>query len=228
MQYLVILGMFVAALSLVGCDRPEKEVAKEAPTSQPARAEESVQAPVASDEPEPAEPEPLVENAEGEPLPLDSMTIEEKEGFLFDSVTPEKGEFPSAAWEIFFPTPNENWGHQFEADGAYTYWDHSAEAIQRGITTRTGSGGSKATRSKCNSVSTLCTMRSLSRSCPTSGEYQLQVPHRSADYRRYLAHDRYTRKRTRRPRSDGSVRGSTCGVSTYDSPPPALSRPSLG
>ena len=130
MQYLVILGMFVAALSLVGCDRPEEEVAKEAPASQPARAEESVQAPVASDEPEPAEPEPLVENAEGEPLPLDSMTIEEKEAFLFDSVTPEKGEFPSAAWEIFFPTPNENWGHQFEADGAYSYWDHSAEAIR--------------------------------------------------------------------------------------------------
>ena len=128
MQYLVILGTVVMALSLVGCDRLEKEVAKETPASQPARAEESTQAPVASDEP--AEPEPLVENAEGEPLPLDSMTIEEKEGFLFDSVTPEKGEFPSAAWEIFFPTPNENWGHQFEADGAYTYWDHSAEAIQ--------------------------------------------------------------------------------------------------
>lgn len=118
MQYLVILGMFVAALSLVGCDRPEEEVAKEAPASQPARAEESVQAPVASDEPEPVEPEPLVENAEGEPLPFDSMTIEEKEGFL------------STSWEIFFPTPNENWGHQFEADGAYTYWDHSAEAKQ--------------------------------------------------------------------------------------------------
>ena len=93
-------------------------MAKEAPSSQPARAEESVQAPVASDEPDPAEPEPLVENAEGEPLPLDSMTIEEKKAFL------------STAWEIFFPTPNENWGHQFKLDGAYTYWDHSAKAKQ--------------------------------------------------------------------------------------------------
>ena len=118
MQYLVILGMFVAALLLVGCDRPEKEVAKEAPTSQPARAEESVQAPVASDEPEPAEPEPLVENAEGEPLPLDSMTIEEKEGFLL------------AVWDIFFPTPNENWGHRFRPDYVYRYVDHSAEATR--------------------------------------------------------------------------------------------------
>ena len=91
-------------------------MSEEAPASQPARAEESVQAPVASGEP--AEPEPLVENAEGEPLPLDSMTIEEKEAFLL------------AVWDIFFPTPNENWGHRFRPDYVYRYVDHSAEATR--------------------------------------------------------------------------------------------------
>ncbi len=78
--------------------------------------------PIIQEESQQAEPEQeeiLVDNLEGTPLDIDSMSDEEKESFL------------TGTWYIFFPTPNQNWGHDFQQDQNYEYWDHSPKAMQQ-------------------------------------------------------------------------------------------------
>lgn len=60
-----------------------------------------------------------VENLEGVPLDLETMSAEEKEAFL------------TGAWDLFFPTPNQNWGHRFRESGIYRYVDNSSEALKQ-------------------------------------------------------------------------------------------------
>jgi len=58
---------------------------------------------------------PLVQS-DGEALKPETMSEEEKKEFL-------KGR-----WEIYYPSPDRNWGHEFIKDNSYSYWDHSEEA----------------------------------------------------------------------------------------------------
>ena len=78
--------------------------------------------PMISEEPQRVEPEKeeiLVENLEGIPLDIDSMSDEEKEAFL------------TGAWDLFFPTPASNWGHRFRDNNVYRYVDLSPNAAKQ-------------------------------------------------------------------------------------------------
>ncbi len=41
----------------------------------------------------------------------------------------EKEQFLIGAWDIYFPTPNSNWGHRFLVDYTYKYVDFSRKAL---------------------------------------------------------------------------------------------------
>jgi hypothetical protein len=74
------------------------------------------------EEPPQAEPEQeelQVENLEGASLDIGSLSDEEKDQYI------------TGIWYIFFPTPNENWGHYLEPDHNYTYWNYSREAMEQ-------------------------------------------------------------------------------------------------
>lgn len=65
------------------------------------------------------EKEIISDDIEGELLDYEAMSTEEREIYL------------TGIWYIFFPTPNENWGHYFMDDYTYIYWDYSSDAILR-------------------------------------------------------------------------------------------------
>ena len=78
--------------------------------------------PMISEEPQQAEPEQeevLVENLEGIPLDVDSMSDVEKKIYL------------TGIWMLFFPTPEPNWGYQFRENGSLLYVDNSEEALKQ-------------------------------------------------------------------------------------------------
>ena len=60
----------------------------------------------------------LNENHDGYSLDIATMNDEEMEAFLI------------GIWYIFYPTPNQNWGHDFSDDHSYEYWDQSLDAMQ--------------------------------------------------------------------------------------------------
>lgn len=58
------------------------------------------------------------ENIMGDPLILETLSEEDKELFL------------TGAWQLYFPMPDSNWGHEFKVGHEYSYWDFSREALE--------------------------------------------------------------------------------------------------
>lgn len=67
-------------------------------------------------EPHVEQKEVRVENREGFPLNLSELSQEEKEKILV------------GVWNLFFPTPNNNWGYRFQKDYEFRYVDNSDKA----------------------------------------------------------------------------------------------------